>query len=303
MTPDYGKIGFFGLGAMGRPMVENLAKDGYPLIVYDVNKNACQGMEEYDNVEIAESPEQIAKKCKVILLSVPNSKIVTNVLLNPQTGLIRFLREGTTIIDMTSSNPLDTKKTGEALAAAKINFLDAPVSGAPLGAINKTLAVMVGGEKELYDQYLPLFKSMGSSKIHYVGKLANGHAIKALNNLLSSITFVATGEVLILGKKLGLSPAVMLDVFNSSTSRSYTTEIKFPKYILSRTFDAKATVETFYKDIENALDCAKDELVSQYIGGINEQMWRNAMSKGLGKEDYTILIKLMEEVAGVEIID
>ena len=299
MAHNFGIIGFIGLGAMGKPMAHNLAKAGYSLLLYDINNAVYAEFKDNHNVIKAESMVEF-QQCSAIILIVPNSEVVRKIILDEKDGLIHCLKKNSTIIDMTSSVPSVSKQIGNALAAREINLIDAPVSGGAVGAANASLAIMVGGQRELYDYFVPLLRVMGK-QVDYIGKLGSGHAVKAINNLLSSTTFIATAEALLLGKKMGLSPQVMLDVFNGSTSRSYTTEIKYPKYILSRLFNANATVETYYKDIRNALDCAAEYDVPQFLGSVNEQVWRNAMSQGLAKEDYTIIVKLMEEIAGVEL--
>jgi 3-hydroxyisobutyrate dehydrogenase-like beta-hydroxyacid dehydrogenase len=300
MSHDLGTVGFIGLGAMGKPMAVNLAKAGYTLLAYDINKETYKDFNGQPNVRTAEALGQFAE-CGTTILIVPNSRVVNRVVLE-EGGLIGVLREDSTIIDMTSSVASSTRSLGKALEAKKINLIDAPVSGGAVGAANATLGIMVGGRHDLYECFLPLLRAMGNN-VRYVGELGCGHLIKALNNLLSATTFIATAEVLLLGKKMGLSAQTMLDVFNASTSRSYATEVKFPKHILSRTFDINGTVETYYKDMRNALDCATAYDVPQLLGNLNEQIWRTAVSRGLEKEDYTVIVKLMEETAGIEIKD
>jgi len=300
MSYDFGRIGFIGLGAMGKPMALNLAKAGYPLLVYDINKDTYSDFKELPKVKTAEALEQFVE-CRTTILIVPNSRVVTSLVLQDG-GLINILREGSTLIDMTSSVASSTRSVGQALAGKKINMIDAPVSGGAVGAVNATLSIMVGGRRDLCDCFLPLLQTMGR-QVRYVGDLGCGHLIKSLNNLLSATMFIATAEILLLGKKMGLSAQSMLDVFNASTSRSYTTEVKFPKHILSRTFDINGTVETYYKDMRNALDCATEYEVPLPLCNVNEQIWRTAVSQGLAKEDYTVIVKLMEKIAGVEIKD
>jgi len=300
MSNDLGKIGFIGLGFMGRPMALNLARTGRALLVYDINKDTYQDFNCLANVKRADSLRDFAE-CKVTILILPNSRVVDKVVRSDD-GLMHILTEGSTLVDMTSGVASSTKEIGKSLEAKGINLIDAPVSGGAVGAVNGTLAIMVGGRPDLYEMILPALQSMGS-QVRHVGELGCGHLIKSLNNLFSATTFIAAAEVLLLGKKMGLSPKVMLDVFNSSTSRSYATEVKFPKFILSRTFKINATVETYYKDMRNALDCATEYGVPQLLGSVNEQIWRTAMSQGLSGEDYTVMIQLMEKTAGVEIKD
>jgi len=301
MKPDFGKIGFIGLGAMGKPMAKNMAAAGYSLLLFDTNEAVYEEFDDKANTEQAASLEEF-RQCAAVILMVPNSKVVGRLVLDKPQGLINCMQKGSTIIDMTSSIPSSTRQMGAVLAEKGINMIDAPVSGGALGATNATLAIMVGGQRELYEYFKPLLEVMGK-QVDYIGELGSGHAVKAINNLLSSTTFIATAEALLLGKKMGLSPQVMIDVFNGSTSRSYTTEIKYPRYVLPRLFNSNATTETYYKDIRNALDCAAEYDVPQFLGSINEQVWRNAMSKGLAKEDYTVIVKLMEEAAGVELTE
>jgi len=300
MSHDLGKIGFIGLGFMGRPMALNLARAGHTLLIYDINPDTYKDFNSLPNVSQAGSLKQFSE-CKVTILILPNSHVVDKVV-RANGGLLHILRAGSTIVDMTSSVASSTREIGKSLEVKGINLVDAPVSGGAIGAVNASLAIMVGGRRELYESLLPVLRTMGS-QVRYVGELGCGHLIKSLNNLFSATTFIAAAEVLLLGKKMGLSPQVMLDVFNSSTSRSYATEVKFPKFILSRTFKINATVETYHKDMLNALDCATASGAPQLLGSVNEQIWRTAVSQGLSNEDYTVIIKLMEQTAGVEIKD
>jgi 3-hydroxyisobutyrate dehydrogenase len=300
MSNDLGRIGFIGLGFMGRPMALNLARAGHALLIYDINPDAYKDFKFLTNVKQADSLEQFAE-CKVTILILPNSRVVAKVVCADD-GLLHILHAGSTIVDMTSGVASSIREIGKALEAKGINLIDAPVSGGAAGAVNATLAIMVGGRRELYECVLPVLQAMGK-QVRHVGGLGCGHLMKSLNNLFSATTFIAAAEVLLLGKRMGLSPTVMLDVFNSSTSRCYATEVKFPKHILSRTFKINATVETYYKDMRNALDCAAEFGVPQLLGSVNEQIWRTAISQGLSNEDYTVMIKLMEQTAGVEIKD
>ena len=211
-------IGFIGLGNMGAPMSRNLLNAGYPLIVYDLNEKAMEALVK-SGAEKASSPHDVARRSSVVITMLPGSTEVETVVLGTE-GVIEGAEPGAIVIDMSSSHPTSTRMISERLSAKGIRMLDAPVSGGTKGAREGTLSILVGGEEKDYNQYHPIFETMGQN-IYYIGEAGTGHAVKALNNLCSACSMVITSEALAVATRLGLSPDKVIEVINSSSGRSF----------------------------------------------------------------------------------
>jgi len=219
------KVGFIGLGAMGVPMSQRLLEAGYPLVVYDVRKEAIEAIVN-KGAKGAASPKEVAEQCRKVITIVPNSDAVEQVVFGPG-GLLEGMKASDTLIEMTSSYPPSTLKVNQALAAKGVHMIDAPVSGGVVGAVAGTLSVMVGGDEKIFESCRPILSVMGKN-LFYIGGIGFGHALKAINNFLSATTLAATSEALILASKLGISPQRAVEVLQVSTGRSYSTELKVP---------------------------------------------------------------------------
>ena len=178
-------------------------------------------------------------------------------------------------------------------------MIDAPVSGGVKKAENGTLTIMVGGEEIDYEEVKSLLHKIGENVIH-VGAIGAGHTIKALNNMISATTLAVTGEAIALGVKLGLDPNKMLEVINSSTGRSVSSDLKFPGQILNRKFDSGFTLDLMVKDLTIAMGMAEDENVPMDIANTNFQLWKQALAEEKGS-DHTAIVKYIEEKFEVEI--
>jgi 3-hydroxyisobutyrate dehydrogenase len=185
-------------------------------------------------------------------------------------------REGQVLIDMTTAHPSSTKKIAEALAEMGMRMLDAPVSGGVAGAEKGTLSIMVGGDDDLFEPCRPLLEAMGR-KIFHMGGVGSGHTMKAVNNFLSACTMTATSEAMALATKASLEPRRVIEVLQVSSGRSYATDYKFPRYVLTRSFDDGFMAST----------------VQQIVG--------LAKSKGYGKRGHTSIAEFIERLAGIMI--
>lgn len=218
-------LGFVGLGNMGNPMCGRLLEKGIRVRAYDADAGALARAGEAGAVRVA-SPAEAASGVEVVLLSLPGSEVVEEVVLGDG-GLIRGLDRGATLVDMSSSRPSSTRRLAAELERRGVSMLDAPVSGGVARAESGELTVMVGGDKALYERYLSLFRTIGE-KVFHVGGIGSGHLAKALNNLLSATTLASAAEAVLLGERAGLDPEALIEVVNSSTGRSNSTEVKFP---------------------------------------------------------------------------
>lgn len=291
-------VGLIGLGNLGGRIARHLINKGYKLSVYDLDQGLLQSFTDLGAIAY-ESPSAMGKDNDYVITVLPNAKIVKSVTLGPN-GLLTGFSKGSTLIDMTSSIPEVTKEIGNELLKHNIHMLDAPVSGGVKKAEDGTLAIMVGGDEAVFLDAYPLLNDIGSN-VTYVGELGAGHTIKALNNMLCATTLAATAEVLAIGTKLGLNPAKMLEVINTSSGRSHSSEIKFPQQVLSRKFDVGFTIDLMCKDLTIANGIAEGAGVPTFISSSVFQLWQYAKSQGGGEMDHTAIAKFIEEMAGVKI--
>jgi 3-hydroxyisobutyrate dehydrogenase-like beta-hydroxyacid dehydrogenase len=291
------RIGFVGIGNIGEPVCRHLLDQGYELAVYDVDPRAVARLED-TSTEPAASPEALASGTDVILLSLPNSDVVEEVVFG-ESGLLGGLSTGKTLIDTSSSRPSSTRAIAERLAQSGVDMLDAPVSGGVLRAREGTLSVMVGGRRETYERYLPVLQAFGEN-IFYVGEYGTGHLVKSLNNLLSATTLASAAEATLLAERAGVPPDLFVEVVNASNGRSYSTEVKFPHYILDRSFDDGFALGLMVKDLKIALQTAAELGFPMPVGSTLTQLWQAADATGKGADGHTTIFAFLEQYVGKE---
>lgn len=289
------ELGFVGTGNIGAPMCRRLLERGYDVSVYDVDPHALEQFQG-TSARLAPSLAELARSSEVVILSLPNSTIVEQVVFG-EGGLGEELSEGKVLIDTSSSKPFSTRRIAAYLAERGVHMLDAPVSGGALRAEEGTLAVMIGGEREVFDRCLEILRSFGE-QVFYVGDHGNGHLAKALNNLLSATTLASAAEVVLLGARAGLEPEKLIEVVNASSGRSASTEVKFPRFILNRSFDDGFGVGLMNKDVKIALETAEEFGFPMVIGSTVVQLWQMAVAQGFGPESHTAIYAFLERLVG-----
>jgi len=292
------RIGFIGVGMMGTPMARRLVEAGYRVVAYDIDPTAVKRAEEM-GAETAASPREIAEGCNPVITILPKSSDVEEVVLGPG-GILEGGGEGLVLVEMTTAYPLSTRRIAEALAARGMRMLDAPVSGGVVGAERGTLSIMVGGDSELFEECRPLLEAMGR-KIFHMGAVGSGHTMKAVNNFLSAASMIATSEALAISTKAGLDPRRVIEVLQVSSGRSWSTDFKFPKYVLPRTFDDGFRIELQDKDLGILTRLAEDLGAPALVAGVVRQIVRLAMAEGYGKQGHTAIAEMIEGWAGVRI--
>jgi 3-hydroxyisobutyrate dehydrogenase len=292
MTP---KLGLIGLGNIGEPICRNLLKQGYEVFVYDVGPEAMARLED-TAAKPAKSPRALAYAADVVLLSLPNSAVVEEIVLG-EDGLLESLSPGKVLIDTSSSKPSSTRMISGRLTEVGVDMLDAPVSGGVMKAREGTLAVMVGGKRDVFERCSPILQAFGG-QIFFVGDHGAGHLTKALNNLLSATTLASAAEAVILAAKAGLSPELFVEVINASNGRSYSTEVKFPKFILNRSFDDGFATALMSKDLKIALEAAAEMDFPMLIGSTTAQVWQAAVAQGNGARSHTEIYAFLENMIG-----
>jgi 3-hydroxyisobutyrate dehydrogenase-like beta-hydroxyacid dehydrogenase len=290
MRPE---VGFVGVGNIGAPICRHLIDDGYPVAVFDADPRALEEFRD-SAATVASSLTDLARRSEVVVLSLPNSDVVERVILGNE-GLVEGLSEGKVLIDTSSSRPSSTRRIAAHLAERGIEMLDAPVSGGVLRAREGSLAVMVGGEEEVYKRHRELLGSLGHH-IFYVGGHGAGHVTKCLNNLASATTLAASAEIVLLGVRAGLEPEKLVEVINASSGRSYSTEVKFPRYVLNRAFGDGFAIRLMSKDVKIALDTAAELRGPMLIGSAVGRVWEEAVSQGYGSESHTAIYAFIEKM-------
>lgn len=292
------KVGFIGIGVMGKPMARNIIVAGYSLFVNDVNETAVQELVN-EGAKRVQSPRELAQEVDVVITMLPNGAIVEQVLLGEK-GIFAGAKPGFAIIDMSSVAPTFTRKMAKLAFEQQINYIDAPVSGGVKGATEGTLTIMVGGEKDLVERYQPLLEVLGK-KIYHVGKVGAGDAVKIVNNLLLGVNMAAAAEAFVLGKKLGLDPKVLLEIISVSSGNSYALEAKMPNFVFKGQFEAGFAIDLQYKDLELAIQTAKEAKVPMILTNVAQQVFEQARAAGLGREDISAVIKPLEDLLSIKV--
>ncbi len=288
---------FVGLGNMGRPMARNLASGAGRLFVYDANPETTSAtaseLGAYGLSDLQDLPTDLG----TVILMLPTSRVVESVLTG-EAGLLGKLAAGTLIIDMGSSEPASTVAMAAEAADRSIGYIDAPVSGGVAKAKTGELSVMVGGEQDVIARAMAHLQAIGTSIVH-VGPVGTGHAAKALNNLLSATNLAAAAEVLSVAGAVGIDPATMVDVINGSTGRSQASEIKYPKHILTGTYDSGFAMDLMLKDLGIAKNLIMTRSIEAPILLTTESLARTAREAlATSSPDHTELARYYEDVNG-----
>lgn len=291
------KIGFIGLGIMGKPMARNLLKVGFHLVVFSRGKKSVEELIQEKAVG-AESPKEVAEHSEVIITMLPDSPEVQEVILGKD-GVIQGIKPGSVVIDMSSINPLITQEIAGALKGKGVEMLDAPVSGGEVGAIEGTLAIMVGGEEKIFNETLEILRAMGRNIVH-VGGIGSGGFVKLVNQIIVALNIAAVGEAFTLGVKAGLDPQVIYQAIRGGLAGSSVLETKAPM-IFGRNFKPGFKIRLHHKDLKNALSTAKDLGVPLPLSSFVQQVFISLMTDGRGEEDHSALATFFEKLAKVEI--
>lgn len=286
------KIGFIGLGIMGKPMSKNLIKSGYDLVVYNRSKKAVEELVEL-GAESKTSPKEVAMNSDVIITMLPNSPQVLEICLGKD-GVIEGAKEGSIVIDMSSIDPLKSRELSEALWDKKIEFLDAPVSGGEPKAIDASISVMVGGKKKVFDKCYDVIKSMAGS-VEYVGQVGAGNITKLANQIIVALNIAAMSEALILATKAGVDPELVYKAIRGGLAGSTVLDAKAPM-VLERNFNPGFKIELHMKDLQNVLDTSHEIGVSLPLTAQVMEIMQALKVDGLEKEDHCGIIKYYEKL-------
>jgi 2-hydroxy-3-oxopropionate reductase len=291
------RIGFIGLGIMGRPMAKNLLKAGYPLAVFDLNKDAMEDLVKAGALA-ARTCKEAAERADVVITMLPDSPEVKEVIL-AKDGVIEGVRRDAVVIDMSSINPLVSQEIEKELRKKGVEMLDAPVSGGEPGAIQGVLAIMVGGEKAVFEECLEILKAMGKNIVH-VGPIGSGGYVKLVNQIIVALNIAAVGEAFALGMKAGLDPQTIYQAIRGGLAGSAVLDAKAPM-IFQRNFNPGFKIKLHRKDLHNALSTAQSLGVPLPLSSFVQQILISLMVEGRGEEDHSALATFFEKMARVEI--
>lgn len=282
---------------MGRPMSKHLLKGGHSLVVYDILKEPVKELVSLGAKEVG-SPADVARATKLLITMLPSSPQVEEVALGPG-GLVEGIQAGTIYADMSTISPIVSQKVEKVLAPKGVKMLDAPVSGGEKGAIEAVLSIMVGGEKEAFDAFLPLFQLMGKTITH-MGPIGAGGFTKLANQIMVAINLTGIAEALVLGTKAGLDLDLMIKALAGGLAGSRCLDQKTPNY-LAHDFKPGFKIDFHYKDLGLIMEAARALGVPVPITALVQELFNAARVKGRGGMDHSGIITILEEMAGVRV--
>ncbi len=290
------RIGFIGLGVMGKPMARNLLKAGYSLVVHNRSRAAMDELAG-EGAEAASSAREVAEKSDVVITMLPDSLDVEAVVLGPE-GIIEGVRSGQLYIDMSTIAPATSRQVYEALQQKGVDALDAPVSGGDVGAKAGTLSIMVGGTKEVFQRAKPLFEVMGKN-IVLIGEAGAGQVTKACNQMVVALTIQAVAEALTLARKAGVDPARVREALLGGFAQSRILDLHGQR-ILDRNFQPGFRVRLHRKDLAIALQTGREQSLPLPATAQAADMMDALLAQGMGDLDHSALALLVEQLGGVD---
>ena len=292
------QIGFIGLGNMGVPMAGRLMEGGCALVVNDIRQDAARPLLAR-GATWAASPAEVAAAAQTVITILPTSREVRDVLLGAK-GLLEALRPGSLVIEMTSADPSATRDLEREVAARGSALIDAPVSGGVRGAVEGSLAIMVGGDPALLERARPVLARMGKNIFH-AGPVGAGHAIKLVNNMCSGGILALTIEAVAVAARSGVDPTRAVEILQASSGRSNASDNKFPRFILNGAFDAGFAIRLMMKDLDGYGRLAQEAGVPSPVARAAAEVYRLAMARGMAEQDHTAIARIIEEWAGVSL--
>lgn len=275
-------------------MIRNLLRAQFHVMGFDLNPHAAASLTQEANFTTATSSTQVAQQCDIVILMLPDSKIVDALLWDGPHGLALHLNASQVVVDMGSSDPIHTRENFTKLAALNIPFCDAPVSGGVKRATDGSLSIMMGGETSTIEKVRHVLEALGKTLVH-VGSAGAGHAVKALNNYVSAAGLLAVSEALVAAEKFGIDPHLVNQVFNASTGKNNTTDVKVENFMLSGTFNSGFSLALMRKDLQTALNFIDRMGTPDDFASVCVQTWSQAESALDKGADHTAMYKFTQE--------
>lgn len=291
------RIGFIGLGIMGKPMAKNLITGGYQLVVHNRSRGAVRELVA-SGAEEASSPREASTSADVVLTMLPNDEAVEAVATG-EDGTLEGMRKGTILVDMSTISPTTTRRIAKRLEGNGMDMLDAPVSGGELGAIEATLSIMVGGKPEVFERVVPVFQKMGK-RINHVGDHGAGQVAKASNQIIVGLTIEAVAEALIFAKKSGVDPEKVREALLGGFAHSRVLELHGQR-MLARDFEPGGKVRSHKKDTEIAISMAQE--LDMCLPGtcLVSQLWNAVAAQGGLDWDHSSMVRVLEVMSKTEV--
>ncbi|NMB58636.1 MAG: NAD-binding protein [Chloroflexi bacterium] len=288
------KVGYIGLGLMGKSMARNILKAGFPVVVHNRSKAAVEELVS-EGASAANSPAEVARLVDVVFTNLPDSPDVLKVALG-HGGVIEGAHEGLIFVDNSTIKPDTAREIAIKLAEVGVQSLDAPVSGGDIGARNGTLTIMVGGSKEALDTVMPVFQAVGKTITH-IGEPGAGQVAKAANQIMVAAQMVAMGELMIFSQKCGVDPRKVVEAIKAGAAQCWTLDVKPPRLFEgNRAPGFKARMQN--KDLGIVMETARRYGVPLPTTAVNSQLFQAMVQSGMGEMDNSAVIGIIEELAG-----
>lgn len=291
----HGTVGVIGIGRMGGPVAQRLAKSPFPVMVWDIDPACLEPFENCQNVQIA-PPAQMARRCALIFFVVPSSVEIAACLKGKE-GVLQHARRGLILCDLTTSDPVETRKNARRAEKAGVRYIDCGMSGGPAGILAGKLTLMAGGDAKVLKRARSYFASFVENVFH-LGPLGSGHAMKLIHNMVLHTIFLATCEGARMTERMGMKVSDMIDVFNVSTAYSYASRHRFPNNILNGSWNGQARIYNPLKDVGIAVRLGRECGADVGFGEKTLAFLEKAVSRGMIEKDYTLLYRDYEEILG-----
>ncbi len=285
-------VGVIGLGNMGGGIARNLISAGHQVLVWDI---ADEAMNKFSRKATLSEPRKMVARCSIIFLVVPGTAEIERIL-NGRKGVLSQSRRGLIIYDLTTSDPVRTKKLARRAKARNVDYLDAGMTGGATGADNGTLKLMIGGNKKAFNRSRPVLDAF-TTELYHLGPSGSGHSMKLIFNLVVHTNFLVICEAGLMAEKAGIPLASMIEVINAGNARNYASERRFPDHILSGTWDARSRIYNLNKDVGMAVKMAKNLGLPVEIGGSTHKYIAQAIKAGMSEDDFSLLYKEFHNLA------
>jgi 2-hydroxy-3-oxopropionate reductase len=293
------RVGYIGLGLMGKSIARNILKAGFPLVVHNRSRGAVEELVA-EGAQAAASPGEVARQVDIVFTNLPDSPEVELVVLGPG-GIIDGVHDGLIHVDNSTIKPATARWIAEVLGKRGIHCLDAPVSGGDIGARQGTLAIMVGGPEEALERVRPIFEAMGKTITH-VGEAGAGQIAKAANQIMVAAQMVAMGELLIFARKAGADPEKVIQAIRGGAAQCWTLDVKPPRLFQgNRSPGFKAYMQA--KDMNIVLDTARQYGIPLPSAALHTQLFNAMLAMGLGEQDNSAVIGVIESLAGTGLLE
>ena len=292
------RVGYIGLGLMGKSIARNILKAGFPVVVHNRSQAAVDELVS-EGAKAAASPKEVAEQVDVVFTNLPDTPDVEKVVLG-ENGIIEGAHDGLIFVDNSTIKPASARMLAEKLKEKSVFALDAPVSGGDIGAKNGTLTIMVGGEAEALEKVTPVFQAMGKTITH-VGEAGAGQVAKAANQIMVAAQMVAMGELLVFSKKAGVDPRKVVDAIKAGAAQCWSLDVKPPRlFDGNRNPGFKAYMQL--KDMKIVLDTADEYDIPITAARENTNFFHAMIELGMGELDNSAVVGVIEKLAGVEIV-